>query len=222
MGNDNLIEIKFDEKKLRQLEIMFRGIPDEIPGIIFRAINKTIAPAKTEVSKGIRQEINIKAADVKDKIIVEKASTNRLMGTISLSHRLIPIMDFGAKETAKGVSFKVYKSGGRKLMKHAFIASMPNPKNPENRHEGVFRKGLGQHKTIRWEKREKFGKSSSPVNWHNVFIGEQYGPSLHQAFEKSKDLIQRVTANAYERLEHNIDGQIQYIFSRIKTGAAAA
>lgn len=219
-GSDNLIEIKVDEKKLRQLEIMFRGIPGKIPGILSRSINRTITPARTEVSQGIRQEINIKAADAKDKIDVEKASTNRLEASISLSHRLIPIMDFGAKMTKKGVSFKVYKSGGRKFMAHAFIAKM------KSGHIGVFRKAIGMHGEKRWERRKVMRlvlktMRDSPVNWHNVFIGEQFGPSLHQAFEKSKDLIQRITIKAYERLEHNIDGQIQYVFSRMKSGVAA-
>jgi hypothetical protein len=213
-SNNNFVEIKFDEKKIRQLEIMLRGIPRELPRIISRAINKTITPARTEVSQGIRQEINIKAGDVKDKIELKKASTKRWEASISLSHKLIPIMDFGAKMTKKGVSFKVYKSGGRKLMLHAFIAKM------KSGHEGVFRRGMDK-RTIRWEKRStrKAGVKSS-VTWHNVFIGKQFGPSLHQAFKRSADLIQRITQNAYGRLEHNIDNQLEYVFSRMKTGAA--
>lgn len=214
----DLIEIKLDERKLNQIEAMFRGIPSQLPKIVSRAINRTIAPAKTEISQGIRQEVNLKAADIKDNIAMTKATYERWIATIGLSHSLIPILDFGAKQTAKGVSFKVYKKSGSKLIKHAFITGM------RNGHKGVFRRGIGKSGVIRWEKRKtrKAGKKTT-VTWHNVFFGEQFGPSLHQVFttEKSADFVNRVVEQAYKRLNHNIDSQVSYILSQMRTGAAA-
>jgi len=234
------IEIKLDERKLKQLESMFRGIPGKLPQIVSRAINRTVTPAKNEIQKGIRQEINIKAADAKEKIYMQKATYNRWIATISLSHRLIPVLDFGAVQAKGGVRFKIYKKHGSRFMEHAFITGM------RTGHRGVFRRGVGMHGERRWERRnvlwgtrhEKRTKQwwsyaeskfydTSPrvrnVNWHNVFIGEQFGPSLHQVFqsEGSQNFVGRVIEQAYQRLEHNIDSQVSYVLSLMKKGAAA-
>jgi hypothetical protein len=214
----DIIEIKLDERKLNQIEAMFRGVPGKLPQIVSRAINRTIQPAKTEIQKGIREEINIKAADAKEQITVTKATYEKWIATIGLSHSLIPILDFGAHETKTGVTFKVYKKGGSKTIKHAFITGM------RSGHKGVFRRGIGKSGVVRWEKRKtrKAGIKQA-INWHNVFFGEQFGPSLHQVFmtEKSADFVARVVENAYTRLEHNIDSQVSYVLSLMRTGAAA-
>jgi hypothetical protein len=213
-----IIEIKLDERKLNQIEAMFRGVPGKLPKIVSRAINRTIQPAKTEISQGIRQEINLKAADIKDNITMTKATYEKWIATIGLSHSLIPILDFGAKETKTGISFKVYKKGGSKTIKHAFITGM------QSGHKGVFRRAFGMHGKFRWEKRKtrKAGIKQT-INWHNVFFGEQFGPSLYQVFmtEKSADFVARVIENAYTRLEHNIDSQVSYVLSLMRKGAAA-
>jgi hypothetical protein len=234
------IEIKLDESKLRSIEAMFRSVPGKLPQIVSRAINRTVTPAKNEIQKGIRQEINIKAADAKDKIYIDKATYDKWVATIALSHSLIPLLDFGARQTKKGVSFKVWKKSGHKFLKHGFIATMASG------HRGVFRRAFGMHGEFRWERRNvttgtrherKYKKwwnaaeakfyDTSPrvrnVNWHNVFIGEQFGPSLHDAFqtEQSQDFVSRVIEQAYTRLEHNIDSQVSYVLSQMRTGAAA-
>ena len=212
------IEIKFDEAKLRHIEAILRGIPNALPKIISRGINRTASPAKTDISREIRQEINITAGDIKEKIKLEKATYQKWSAEIYLSHSMIPILDFGAKQTSKGVSFKVYKSGGRKFINRAFIATM------QSGHKGVFRRGIGLSGIIRAERRHTrpAGKKYA-ITQHNIFIGEQFGPSLYQVFktEKALPLIQRITEKAYRRLEHNIDAQVEYILgqSRVRRSA---
>lgn len=186
MGNDNLVEIKIDEPQLRQVRQTLAGIPKAMPRVISRAINRTISPAKTAVSRGIRQEVNIKAGDLNKKIKVEKATFGKWEGRIKLSTKRIPLEDFGAKQTAKGVSYKIKKAGGRKVISSGFIATMASG------HTGVFKRK---------------GKTRLPIQ-------EKFGPSIGIVFKRANRLVQKVTADAYKNLEKNIDSQIRFILSR--------
>lgn len=206
-----LIDIKLDQRKYRRIQSLLKSVPRDLPKILSRALNRTIKPAKTEVSKGLRKEINIKAAEVKKGTKVNKASTARLITSIILSHKKIPIVKFGAKQTKKGVTFKVYKKKGRKTMEGAFLATMSSG------HKGVFRRGIGQNRRqINQIRSTRKSEKSSQVTKHNIYIGEQFGTSLHKAFAKSEQLIKNIIAKAYQRLDHNIEAQIKYVFSRRK------
>jgi hypothetical protein len=185
------IEIKLDDKKLRQLEIMLRGIPNALPKVISRGINRTASPAKGEISKGIREEINATAQRVNERLILTKATYQNWFANIHISRRRIPLMAFGAKQTAKGVSYQIKKDGGRQMIPHTFIAGVTTG-HEDTVHTGVFIRRTKKRFPIR----------------------ELWGPSIGQVFENSGSLIERITAKAYERLEHNINSQIDFLLSR--------
>ena len=92
------------------------------------ALNKTVAQAKTNMSKEIRAEFNISAAKVGESLVVSKAIGKGARFTLTASleskakrGRSINLAAFGARQTAKGVSFKVKKTGPRKLIPGAFL-----------------------------------------------------------------------------------------------------
>ncbi len=183
------VEIKLDKKKLREIEIMLRGVKNGMPRVVSGAINKTAAPAKTQISREIRQEIAVKAKDVKKSIILKKASYTKWAALISISRRRLPVIVFGAKQNKKGVSYRIQKTGGRKRIGSAFIATM------KSGHTGVFkRKGAAR-----------------------LPIVQLRGPSLGEVFDKNVSLVQRITTEAYKRLDHNIYDQLNYVLSRRKT-----
>ena len=185
VGSDKLVEIKFDERQLRRIELMLRGIPKALPQVISRAINRTASPAKTDISKEIREEINATAKRVNERLILKKATYQNWVASIHISRRRLPLMAFGAKQTATGVSYQIKKGGGRKTIKSAFTATMMSG------HEGVFKRK---------------GEARFP-------IAEKFGPSIGMVFESSESLISRITAKANEMLKHNIDSQLDYVLS---------
>ena len=92
------------------------------------ALNKTVAQAKTAMSREIRAEFNISAGKVGDALRITRAVASG--GRFSLSARLeatskrgrsMNLAAFNARQTAKGVSFKIKKSGPRKTIPGAFL-----------------------------------------------------------------------------------------------------
>lgn len=128
-----------------------------------RALNKTAAQAKVAASREIRDAgYKIKAGAIKDSIRITQATRALLVSAVKPKGRPIPLIDYGARQTAKGVTVSV--KNGRKLIRGAFIAVMPTG------HKGVFvRVGDGRKKVK--------GKSSG------LPIKELFGPSIPAAFK---------------------------------------
>ena len=151
------------------------------------ALNKVAAQAKTSAAKEIRAAgYNMKAAAIKKQISIKRAVRGNAVAIVKCSGRPIPLIQFSARETKSGVSVSV--KHGRKLLKGAFIATMPTG------HEGVYVRVGNQHKKIN-------GK------WHGLPIKELYGPSIPAAF--GNDIVQAAIATLVRDkfpsiLEHEI------------------
>lgn len=92
------------------------------------ALNKTVAQAKTAMSREIRAEFNISAGRVGQALTITRASAigGRFRLAASLQSpaqrgRSLNLAAFGARQTAKGVSFKIKKSGPRKTIPGSFL-----------------------------------------------------------------------------------------------------
>jgi hypothetical protein len=95
-----------------------------------RAVNSTMAQAKTSMSREIRSEFNISASKVSAALRVNKASykNGRYVIEASLESptkrgRSINVINFSARQTSRGVSVLIKKGGGRKVLPHAFIGN---------------------------------------------------------------------------------------------------
>lgn len=95
------------------------------------ATNKTIAQAKTAMSKEIRKEFNLSAAKVAEKLFITKARyvagrftiEATLLSETKSGRRSVNLINFQARQTAAGVTVKVKRAGGRRVVKGAFIAN---------------------------------------------------------------------------------------------------
>lgn len=122
------LDIRADLRKIdSQLSRLQEQIRDRVIGA---ALNKTIAKGKSEMSRQIRGEFNIKASDVNAQLKVRRASSQNgnLLATLEAfgkrrGHRSRNVALFRAKQTRKGVTVQIKKSGGRKLIAHAFIGN---------------------------------------------------------------------------------------------------
>lgn len=98
-----------------------KGIRGGAKKAINRATTRTASTGKTHISKEIRSEIAVKAADV------NKVLTNRRKGggrEIKLEKSIrLPLKAFGARQVKAGVSYKIAKGGKRNTIKGAFIAN---------------------------------------------------------------------------------------------------
>ncbi len=127
-----------------------------------RALNKIAAQVRVAASKEIRAAgYNMKAAGIKQRITIRRAYPGQASVSIKCSGKPIPLIQFSAREIKSGVSVSV--KHGRKVIPHAFIATMPNGI------KGVFIRVGKQHKKVNGQ-------------WHGLPIKQLYGPSIPAAF----------------------------------------
>lgn len=95
-----------------------------------RAVNRTMEQAKTAMSREIRAEFMLPAAKVNQALRITKAVARG--GLFQIEARLespttrgrsLNLMNFSARQTKKGVTIKIKRNGGRKLIPGAFIAN---------------------------------------------------------------------------------------------------
>jgi len=181
-----MIEIKYDDAKLKQLERTLSGIPRALPRVMSRGLNRTATSARTQVARQLSQLTGLGVSAVRKRIKMSKASYSNWRSTIPISSKRMPLIEFKAKQTRKGVTYK--REGSRILIRHAFLATMPSG------HRGVFKR-----------------KTSARLP-----IAELRGPSLGQVFSDAQDEANRIYRESLERLEKNIMDQVNLILQRRK------
>ena len=187
MAEGTTVEVKFDEAKLRGVQNKLRGASSAMPRVMTRAINRTTQSAKTETGRRISQAINITQSSIKKRILMTKATFSRWIGTLGISEKRFSLIHFKARQTKKGVTYKIEKSGGRKQIPAAFIRSPRGAKV-------VFRRETPQTKRLP--------------------LVALKGPSLGVVFERAGGIARGVTKSAYKNLEKNIDEQIKLALSK--------
>lgn len=98
--------------------------------VLVRAVNGTLAQGQTRMAKEISTEFNIKSSDVKARMQVLKANYRNglfsVEGTLQVTSkrgRSLNLINFDAKKTRDGISVKILRNGGRKVIKGAFIGN---------------------------------------------------------------------------------------------------
>jgi hypothetical protein len=104
---------------------------DEFRTATMRSLNRAADGLRTDASREIRKEYQIKAKDLTPAFATKKASKADLVAVVSASGRPLALYAFGARQVKSGVSVAVRK-GTRKVLRRAFIARMPSG------HIGVF------------------------------------------------------------------------------------
>lgn len=142
---------------------MLAGARDMQDKAMVSALNKMADQVKVATSREVRAAgYNLKAAAIKKGLKVRRASAGNLRSSVVASGRPIPLIQYGARQTAKGVTVNVLN--GRKLIKGAFIATM------RSGHTGVFvREPNGKHKKV---------MSGGKASWHQLPIRELFGPAV--------------------------------------------
>lgn len=109
----------------RNLDSMRSDIADKA---MASALNKTVAQAKTAMSREIRSEYVLSAATINQSLRVSKAvkrggvlNLQASLQSVSQRGRSLNLAHFQARQTSKGVTFKVKRTGGRKLIPGAFL-----------------------------------------------------------------------------------------------------
>lgn len=179
-----MLEIRFDDAKLKKFERELKGIPRALPKVMSRGLNRTAQSARTQISRSLAQRIGLKIKDVRARLTLSKASYSNWRSAVGISGKRFGLIKFAARQTKKGVTYR--KGRNRILIRHAFIATMPSG------HRGVFMRKAGPR----------------------LPIAEMRGPSLAQVFTGAQDEANRIYRESLARLEKNIHDQVNLILRR--------
>lgn len=183
--------VKLDQRQLlKNIAVLTR----DSEKYVARALNRTASGTQTDTVKQIRIDLNLKAKDIRDTMKIAKASKQKQTASVASSGARVPLIDFGARQTKKGVTVKVKRSGDRFLIKHAFLATMPTG------HRDVFFR--------------KKPPDTDPKR-HGLKIAKLLGPAVPDFMgnEKAMGVILEKTE---ARLIENLKSQIDYLLASVK------
>lgn len=179
-----MLEIRFDDDKLKKFQRELKDIPRALPKVMSRGLNRTATSARTEISRSLAKRIGLKIKDVRNKLVLQRASYSRWRSAVKIGGKKFGLIKFGARQTKKGVTYKWKRR--RVLIRHAFITTMPTG------HRGVFMR-----------------KSAARLP-----IKEMMGPSLSQVYTGAQDEVKRIQAEFSAKLTKNINDQVNLILKR--------
>lgn len=101
---------------------------DQRAPAISAALNKVAAKARTEMVRGITSEFAVMGKDVRERVELQRARRGQLMAALEAfgvrkGKRSRNVILFTAKPARGGVTVKIRKQGGRKLIRNAFIGN---------------------------------------------------------------------------------------------------
>lgn len=158
-------------------EAALKQIGKAAPKACARALNRAVISTRTVMARAVAKDLDIKVSDVTHPKVmtIYKATAERPVAQLAVEGARIPLYDFRAKQTKRGVTAKV--EGQRKVYPGTFIATM------KSGHTGVF---------------GRRGKTRRPID-------ERFVVSVPHVFAKYAEAGQQAGMDSMiKNLEHEI------------------
>lgn len=207
------MDITTEIKGVPEIMRMLERIAGDAGPAMSRALNRTAAGMRTDMTRLAVQELNLTATEVRGplsnpKIKIIPATPTHLQAHIYRSGKKPSLYDYiGTRQTPTGVSVQVHRWARRSVIKHTFIAQM------KSGHKGVFWREWHERTTGPKTKR---GKPKNKLAWENfspytpqnlsgayvdyrLKIIERFGPSVEWTL-KRPEFAEQLKMMAGERL----------------------
>lgn len=199
--------IKIDVQGMEEVRSLLRDLKEKAPRALMRGMNKTLAGVRTDMTRAAVEVLNVKQADVRKGITLNKASLQRLSASAVSAGRPLSLAVFSARQTKKGVTVKVLKANPRKEIKHAFLGTMMSG------HQGIFwRKWTGPRKRMR----PGIAYGGLPKQYRFP-IEERFGPAVQDALQHP-GVIADLEQKAGDRLVKNMAHEADYLLKQKDSG----
>lgn len=181
------------------LENALRRLKGAAPVAVARALNRSIATVRTQAVRAVAQDVGLPQKSVREAMPIQQATPGRLVARLEVTGKKIPLYDFKARQTARGVTYRL--PGGRNFLPSGFIATM------KSGHVGVFVRGLGaKHQKGRGSWRQRSG-------WPALPIKERFGPSLPRVFGRQR-ITDALRTVAKDVMAKNLAHEVQFLLQQ--------
>lgn len=166
------------------------GIKGAGDAALASAVNDTLVHARAEIVKAVREDLNLPAGEVRDRVeITKKATAGVAMGEITISWKPVPLIEFKPRPSSppkhppkRGVVVTTVKGKPALAFKHLFVAQMPSG------HIGVF---------------GRKGNDRTPIK-------QAMGPAVTTSFEKAPGLAAAIMEDIEQTLETKLASKIDW------------
>lgn len=111
MANNTAVRITVDPASLTRVKETLRRKPELLLKQVAGALNDTAKHEKSNISKLIREKVNIQKRDLDKHIFISRASPKHLVAQVHLEKTdRLSLKYFGARQTKKGVTYRIAKA----------------------------------------------------------------------------------------------------------------
>jgi len=120
------LKLEMDPGDIAKVRLMLGALSKSGDTVIKQAVNKTLTGVRTDTTNEVSKVITPTKTKIRSTITVNKMSAGDGNAFVKCKGGPLNLINFKARQTKKGVTVQVLKSGGRSLLKHAFIQTMKN------------------------------------------------------------------------------------------------
>lgn len=222
------LTIKIDEKDFASVRAALNTLTgDEMVKAQVRGFNKTSEGVRTDGVKMLTEYYALTASEIRASWKIKKAAFKNPSAVVSTAGTFIRLMKYGAKQTNAGVSVRVLKSSGRKVVEHAYIGRVRSDQKNDQVYRRKYRDEGKGGKTSKINKMAgKVGYVWSnkynryiPAKWlpneYRLPLKALYGPRI-QDYLADPVHIALLEKLAGERLIKNMTHEVDYLLSLAK------
>lgn len=186
------ISVGIDPGQRAYLEQTLSAVAGGAKRAIVSAINRTLSHARTNVSKRIREVLDLKKSEVDDRIkIASKPQGDDFSGSIRISYEPVPLSRFPHSVTKRGVFVSIFKGQTRQRFRRMFSPA--------------------KFKTLF----ERKGKERMPIK-------KAFGPAVVTAFDLTPNLSDQALADIAEFLHKTLVSKIEWQLAKATQDSEAA
>jgi len=154
-----VVDIMVDPRQIANARSLLAAVPRGVRIAQMRAVNKVGAGARKRIVTKLWREMAVSQRSIrKHNVWLERGTYSDPWAVLSIVGRRIPLKEFQARKTRKGVTYRIRRTGKRKLVKHAFLQTTKKGKY------GVFvRAGRGKDRQPKRPLIPLFGPSAPEV-----------------------------------------------------------
>lgn len=220
-----MVSVRINPRDIEEIKQMMKKLSGaELVKAQVRAMNKTADGVRTDGVKMLTGYYALTATAIRASWKVNKAAFKNPTAAVSSKGTFIRLINYGAKQVDTGVSVRVLKSSGRKIVKHAYIGKVRS----DQRTEQVYRRKY--HDETRNNKISKISRMAGkvgyvwsekqnryiPARWmpeeYRLPVKALYGPRI-QDYLSDPTHMSVLEKLAGERLTKNMKHEIDYILS---------
>lgn len=189
-----MIEIRLEEHKIRQFEQMLAGIPNAMPRVMSRGLNRTADHYRTRLSRLANDKLKIGVRNARRFIYIKRATKLLWRAKVDVTRRGPLVSELKPKQTATGVRYL-----NTRFIPHAFIATGAYH-GRQVWLRSIYQ--LGYRKYITWKDRDMEALYMQKAGSLADLLGDYTGE------------VQSLWEECRQKLESNIHDQVQLILRR--------